>query len=55
MMEQIRLQHGFRAKGTDTALMGLQTVIEQLASTPSPLFIFSWDISEAFDSPRKNV
>jgi ribonuclease HI len=49
-------QHGFRSsRGTDTALLGLQAMFEQSASSDSPLYLSSWDISKAFDSPSKNV
>ena len=49
-------QHGFRsARGTDTALMGLQMMFEQSQSSDSPLYLTSWDISKAFDSPGKNA
>jgi ribonuclease HI len=49
-------QHGFRpSRSTDTALMGLQTMFEQSSSSSSPLFLSSWDISKAFDSPSKNA
>jgi hypothetical protein len=49
-------QHGFRSrKGTDTALLGLQSMFEQSASSDSPLFLSSWDISKAFDSLSKNA
>jgi len=49
-------QHGFKSKkGTDTALLGLQSIFEQNARTHSPHFLSSWDISKAFDSLSKNV
>ena len=49
-------QHGFRpSRSTDTALMGLQTMFEQSSLSSSPLFLSSWDISKAFDSPSKNA
>ena len=48
-------QHGFRPKrGTDTALLQLQSHFEQSYITNSPLFLSSWDISKAFDSLSKN-
>ena len=49
-------QHGFRAKrGTDTALMQLQTMFEESSGKKAPLFLSSWDISKAFDSLSKNT
>jgi len=50
------LQHGFCiAKGTDTALMGLQAMFERSASTSSSLFLSSRKIITAFDFPSKEA
>jgi len=49
-------QHVFRPKrGTDTALLQLQIIFEQLAINETPLSLSSWDISKAFDSLIKNT
>jgi len=47
-------QGSHSARGTDTALIGLQAMFEQASETDSPLLLSSWDISKAFDSLCKN-
>jgi hypothetical protein len=49
-------QHGFRPKrGTDTALLQLQTIFEQSTLSQAPIYLSSWDVKKAFDSLSKNT
>ena len=49
-------QHGFRPKrGTDTAILQLQSIFEQSAENQSTLYLSSWDVKKAFDSLSKNT
>ena len=48
-------QHGYRKRsGTDAALIQLINVLEDAEETGHPIFLSSWDVKKAFDSPSYN-
>ena len=49
-------QHGYRRRmGTDAAIIQLINIIEDAEDSGTPIFLSSWDIKNAFDSPSYNA
>jgi len=49
-------QHGYRlGTGTDSAIIQLINLLENAKESATPVFLSSWDIKKAFDSPSFNV